>query len=233
MSAVAPIHFPPFDLDLANEQLWRGSAPISLRPKPFALLCYLVENPGRLVTKEELLKAVWPETYVSEGLLSTYIRDLRTVLGDDPAAPRFIETVVRRGYRFIAPLTTAPPVTSHKSQVPRSDAQHSALRTQHSVLVGREPELAQLHEWLAKALSGEHQVVFVTGEPGIGKTTLVDAFLHHVAASGGLWLGRGQCIEHYGAGEAYLPLLKALGRLCREGGGERLIGRVHRPVPTL
>ena len=63
---------------------------------------YLVEHPDRLVTKEELLQAVWPNTYVSEGLLSTYIRDLRAVLGDDPAAPRFIETVVRRGYRFIA-----------------------------------------------------------------------------------------------------------------------------------
>ncbi|HKA54534.1 MAG TPA: winged helix-turn-helix domain-containing protein, partial [Candidatus Binatia bacterium] len=109
MSAVAPLHFPPFRLDLANAQLWRGSEPVFLRPKPFALLRYLVENPGRLVTKEELLKAVWPETYVSAGLLHTYVRDLRDVLGDDPATPRFIETVVRRGYRFIAPLAPALP----------------------------------------------------------------------------------------------------------------------------
>ena len=112
MSAVAPIYVPPFHLDLANAQLRRGAQEIPLRPPPFALLRYLVENGGRLVTKEELLKAVWPETYVSAGLLHTYIRDLRTVLGDDTAAPRFIETVVRRGYRFIAPLTPAPPVAS-------------------------------------------------------------------------------------------------------------------------
>src|SRR5262249_2495240 len=177
MPAVARIHFPPFHLDLTNEQLWRGTQQLPLRPKPFALLRYLAENPGRLVTKEELLQAVWPETYVSEGLLSTYIRDLRAALGDDPEAPRFIETVVRRGYRFIAPLMTAPPAAGLTSPVPSSDAQHSGLSTQDSVLVGRETELAQLHGWLEKALAGERQVVFVTGEPGIGKTTLLDAFL--------------------------------------------------------
>ncbi|HEV8717306.1 MAG TPA: winged helix-turn-helix domain-containing protein [Candidatus Binatia bacterium] len=101
------LYFPPFHLDLANEQLWRGKQPLPLRPKPFALLRYLVEHAGQLVTQEELRKAVWPKTYVSEGLLSTYIRDLRTVLGDDPAAPRFIETVVRRGYRFIGTVASS------------------------------------------------------------------------------------------------------------------------------
>ncbi len=232
MQAAAFIHFPPFHLDLANEQLWQGTEPIPLRPKPFAILRYLVENPGRLVTKEELLKAVWSETYVSEGLLHTYIRDLRSVLEDNPEAPRFIETVVRRGYRFIAPLTPASPVASLPFHVPSSAPQPSGLSTQHSVLVGREPELAQLHGWLEKARSGERQVVFVTGEPGIGKTTLVDAFLHQAVTSGGLWIGRGQCIEHYGAGEAYLPLLKAFGRLCRESGGERLIALLNRHAPT-
>src|SRR5262249_47311886 len=177
-------------------------------------------------------KAVWPETYVSAGLLHTYIRDLRTVLGDDPAAPRFIETVVRRGYRFIAPLITAPPAASLKSQVPSSGTQHSGLSTQHSVLVGREPELGQLHGWLERAVAGERQLIFVTGEPGIGKTALVDTFLQQVAAEGEVWLGHGQCIEHYGAGEAYLPLLKAFGRLCREAGGERLIALLTRHAPV-
>ncbi|HEV8712202.1 MAG TPA: AAA family ATPase, partial [Candidatus Binatia bacterium] len=100
------------------------------------------------------------------------------------------------------------------------------------MVVGREVELAHLHGWLERALAGERQVVFVTGEPGIGKTTLVDAFLHHAVARGGLWLGRGQCIEHYGAGEAYLPVLKAFGRLCRESGGERLIALLNRHAPT-
>ncbi|MGH7963462.1 MAG: serine/threonine-protein kinase [Candidatus Binatia bacterium] len=81
--------------------------------------------------------------------------------------------------------------------------------------VGREGEFKQLQGWLEKALRGQRQVGFVTGEPGIGKTTLVDAFLEHVAVRGDIRVARGQCVEHYGAGEAYLPVLEALGRLCR------------------
>lgn len=90
-----------------NEQLWWGSQLLPLRPKPFAVLSYLATHPHRLVTKEELLKAVWPDVRVSEGILHTYVRDLRQVLGEDSEAPRIIETVARRGYRFIAPLTTS------------------------------------------------------------------------------------------------------------------------------
>ncbi|HEV8718818.1 MAG TPA: winged helix-turn-helix domain-containing protein, partial [Candidatus Binatia bacterium] len=215
------LFFSSFRLDLEAEQLWRGAARVPLRPKPFALLRYLVEQAGRLVSKAELRQALWPEAYVSEGLLKGYIRDLRAVLGDDPEAPQFIETVARRGYRFIASLTTQP-VASSTFQVSSSQ---SAIPNPHSAitLVGREPELARLHDWLEKSCNGWRQVVFVTGEPGIGKTTLVDAFLQQAAAGGGLWLGRGQCIEHYGAGEAYLPILAAVGRLCRAPDGERLI----------
>ena len=83
MTPVPRLQFPPFALDVATDQLWRGTLRLPLRPKPFALLRYLVEHPGRLVTKEELHQAVWPQTYVSEGLLHTYVRDLRFVLGDD------------------------------------------------------------------------------------------------------------------------------------------------------
>src|SRR5215813_6626269 len=99
------ILFSPFRLELANEQLWRDETLIPLRPKPFAVLRYLVEHPGRLVTREELQNAVWLDTYVSEGLLRGYVRELRSVLGDDANAPRFIETISRRGYRFLASTT--------------------------------------------------------------------------------------------------------------------------------
>ncbi|MGH8008247.1 MAG: winged helix-turn-helix domain-containing protein, partial [Candidatus Binatia bacterium] len=110
------LFFAPFHLDLLNEQLWREDALFPLRPKTFAVLRYLVEHPDRLVTRQELLQALWPGTYVSEGLLRGYIRDLRAVLGDDAGAPRFIETVERRGYRWIAPLT--PPQPGVSSQYP-------------------------------------------------------------------------------------------------------------------
>jgi DNA-binding winged helix-turn-helix (wHTH) protein len=215
--------FPPFRLDLVNERLWREAQEIPLRKKTFAVLRYLVEHPDQLVTKEALLDAVWAGTYVSDVAPGVCIRELRRVLGDDRQTPRFIVTVHRRGYRFIAPLSTASPVQT-------SNTQHSGLSTQDSVVVGREAELAQLHRWLGKVLSGERQIVFVTGEPGIGKTTLVDAFLHGLDANP--WVGRGQCIEHYGAGEAYMPVLEALGRLCRGPGGERLIELLSRHAPT-
>ena len=134
MATDNPILFPPFRLEPANGQLWRDETLVPLRPKSFAVLRYLVEHPGRLVTREELLKAVWPGTYVSEGLLRVYIRELREILGDDADAPRFIETVPRRGLRFLAPVTAgAAPASSPDFQAPSADTQYPTLDTQHPV----------------------------------------------------------------------------------------------------
>jgi predicted ATPase len=85
---------------------------------------------------------------------------------------------------------------------------------------------------LEKALRGERQLVFVTGESGIGKTALAEAFLEQVEAAGRMRVGRGQCVEHYGAGEAYLPILEALGRLGRGPAGQQLIEVFKRYAPT-
>jgi DNA-binding winged helix-turn-helix (wHTH) protein/predicted ATPase len=249
------IVFPPFRLDVRNEQLWRDNELLTVRPKPFAVLAYLATHPGRLVTAAELRKAVWPNTYVGEGLLRGYIREVRLVLGDDPEHPRFIETIPRRGYRFLPAVTAAPLVLSHQSSVVSEEQDRGSepqLRTDDwpltTRLVGRDTELAQLHHWLDKALRGERQVVFVLGEPGIGKTTLVDVFLSGIRGQGSgngnpapaaprsptpvPWIARGQCIEHYGAGEAYLPVLEALGQLCRQPGGEQIIALLSRYAPT-
>ena len=99
-----------------------GEQPLPLRPKPFAILRYLVAHADTLVTKADLRAAVWGKTQVAEGVLKGYLRDLRQVLGDDAAAPRFIETVARRGYRFIAPLTpNSRPVQSSTFKVPSAD----------------------------------------------------------------------------------------------------------------
>ncbi|MGH8005786.1 MAG: ATP-binding protein [Candidatus Binatia bacterium] len=175
MKPTAQLVFPPFRLDPVNEQLWRETQLVPLRPKAFAVLRFLVEHAGRLLTKEELLQGVWPHTQVSEGILKGYIRDLREVLGDNAQRPQFIETVPRRGHRFIAAVTTA--VSSAESHVSRPPPSPALL------LVGRDTELAHLHSLFAKAVGGERQMVFVTGEPGIGKTTLVDAFLAQLAES--------------------------------------------------
>jgi len=99
-------------------------------------------------------------------------------------------------------------------------------------MVGREPALAQMQNWSRRAFGGERQVVFVTGEAGIGKTTLVEAFLQRVAGDPKIRVGQGQCLEQYGAGEAYLPALEAISRLCQEPGRERLVELLRRHAPT-
>ena len=96
--------FQSFRLDTANHSLWRGQERVAIPPKPYDMLRYLVENPGRLVTHDELLEKLWPETYVNPELIRKYILDIRKTLGDRPDKPEFIETVTKRGYRFIAPV---------------------------------------------------------------------------------------------------------------------------------
>jgi DNA-binding winged helix-turn-helix (wHTH) protein len=107
MLAGQELRFAPFRLDPRNARLWRGRQLLALTPKAFAVLCHLVEHAGQLVTKEALLTAVWPEVYVSEGVLSECVREIRKALGDTPQTPRFIETVHRRGYRFIGKVVSS------------------------------------------------------------------------------------------------------------------------------
>ncbi len=96
--------FQAFRLDTADQCLWRGQERVAIPPKPYDMLRYLVENPGRLVTQDEFLEKLWPDTYVNPELIRKYILDIRKVLGDRPDKPEFIETVTKRGYRFIAPV---------------------------------------------------------------------------------------------------------------------------------
>jgi DNA-binding winged helix-turn-helix (wHTH) protein/tetratricopeptide (TPR) repeat protein len=244
------IIFDPFRLDLINQCLWRGEHRIPLMPKDFAVLRYLAEHPGRLVTKEELLQAVWAETTVGEAVLKVCMRRIRQALGDDPKSPQFIETAHRRGYRFIGKIRDQGSGIRDQGSGIRAADQFNHVHFVHSVhdeeqthdvdhhpppainLVGREAELAQLERWWEKARHGDRQVVFVTGEPGIGKTTLVEALLEQAAAAREIGIARGQCLEQYGVGEAYLPVLEALGRLCREPGQERVLTLLSRHAPT-
>lgn len=234
--------FPPFRLDVQNEQLWKDRQQITIRPKTLAVLRHLVENPGRLITKKELLDTVWAGTRVSGALPKDYIQELRKILNDDPQSPRFIETVHGRGYRFIAPLATPPSTVSRQYSgvgVAAADGTRSRIATQnftlsaqHSVFVGREAELQQLHDWLAVAMQGQRTVVFVTGEPGIGKTTLVETFLQQAMEQNDIRIARGQCLEQYGAGEAYMPMLEAVTGLCRDSKNDRLLALLRLHAPT-
>ena len=209
---------------LDRDGLWRGKQEVRLTPKALAVLRLLVERSGRVVTKQELFGAVWPDTSVSDSALTSCVQELRQALRDDARRPRYLETLHRRGYRFTAAMA--------QDAVPPRSPPVSLVLARPSALVGRESELRELHESFARAREGERQVVFVTGEPGIGKTSVVEAFLAEVAADGAVRIGRGQCVEHYGAGEAYLPILDALGRLCREPHGEQIVHGLARYAPT-
>lgn len=200
MFAADQWHFGTFRLDPAHACLWRGEDTLVLPPKPFTVLQYLVTHPNRLVTKAELLDAVWPETAVTDAVLRVAIGTVRKVLGDPAPTPRYIATVPRRGYRFLAPVTVA---------------HVSGPWVPSPLLIERDAVLQQLQRSLAHVQQGTRQVVLVTGEPGIGKTAVVETFTAQAAAQTPIWVAHGQCVEPYGPGEAYLPILEALGDLCR------------------
>jgi DNA-binding winged helix-turn-helix (wHTH) protein/predicted ATPase len=239
----AAITFAPFRLDLRAGQLFRGSEPVPLRPKTWSVLRYLTERAGVLVTKNDLLDALWPNIAVTESVMSKSIGELRVALGDSSRAPRFIETVQRRGFRFIAKVNDEWRAMSDEQK----DSTANQLVTHHSSLVtpfvGRTKEMQQLAARFAKACAGERQIVFVTGPAGIGKTALVEAFLTQLSAVSSTNnltpnnltpcpIARGGCVEQYGPREAYMPVLEALDRLARGPDADRLAVLLRRVAPT-
>ena len=109
MSSALQLVFASFRLDPGNACVWHGTEMLTLTPKAFAVLQYLVAHAGQLVTKEALLAAVWPKMAVSEAVLKVCLSEIRKALGDTVKTPRCIATVHRRGYRFIAPVTEVEP----------------------------------------------------------------------------------------------------------------------------
>src|SRR5262247_290803 len=190
--------FGPFHLDDAPGHLWQGDQAITLRPQSLALLRYLVEHPGRLVTKAELRQHVWAGTHVTDTVLRVSVHEIRQALGDVATAPRYLATVGRQGYRFLL-----------------GDAPEGAPPRTPGPLVGRQGDVEAVEQCFQQAAQGARQVVLLSGEAGIGKTTVVELVLARLDPGSGVRLARGQCAEHYGEGEPYLPFLEALGQLCR------------------
>ena len=218
-------------LDLKEGRLWNGGLPVDLRPKTWELIRYMVERPGELLSKQELIDAVWPDTIVTEASLNQAIRELRKALGDDARKPKFIETVHRRGFRFIE-------VAAEPAQAAVLPPAHARpLRPQ---LFGRQQELAQLHEQLTLAKTGKQQFLFVTGEPGIGKTSLVRTFLDDLVSNlpvdnpsdSPISVGWGQCIDQHSESEPYFPILEAIDRLARGPRGELVQQSLKKCAPT-
>jgi hypothetical protein len=162
--------------------------------------------------------------YVGDAVLKSHIHEIRQALGDAARTPRFIETVHRRGYRFVSPIRTSS--AGLLEPPPPSTLPVSAA------FVGRQEELVRLQQLLEAVRAGARHVAFVTGEPGIGKTMLLNTFLAPLRQSRAVWIAWGQCIEQYGAGAAYLPVLEALSRLLRSSDALQVIEVLRRVAPT-
>lgn len=206
--------FGAFTLDAVNECLWRDGRRIPLPPKPFAVLRYLVEHAGRLVSHDELLDALWPGIYVQPQVLRTYVLDLRRVLEDDARNPRYLQSLPKRGYCFVAAVHEA----GQQRSVPAEPA---------SVLPGRDRELALLHVAFEKAVAGERQMLFITGEWGIGKTALIERFRRELEANHSAIVATGQCVPGLGGRQEYYPLSDALRPVCGGSDAPRACRLLH------
>jgi predicted ATPase len=169
---------------------------------------------------------VWANQSVGDETLTSCVKAARRAVGDSGQAQRVIQTVHGRGLRFVAEVSVA----NAPLAAPAMPA--AAPRPPLQPLVGREAALTVLHQWYATARQGQRQVGFITGEAGIGKTAIVEAFVAQVAAEGAVWIGHGQCIDQYSTGEAYFPVLEALGRLCRGPEGAYFLAWLRQQAPS-
>jgi DNA-binding winged helix-turn-helix (wHTH) protein/tetratricopeptide (TPR) repeat protein len=197
-------------LDDQRYELRRDGQPRHLEPQVFEVLAYLVRHRDRVVTKAELLDEIWGSRFVTDSALTSRVKAARRAIGDSGREQRVIRTVHGRGYRFLAPV-------HEQGRAAPAGADP----------IGREAELGRLGALYDLAAQGRRQVVFVTGEAGIGKTTLVEAFAGEVGRERVGLVARGQCLEQRGAPEPYLPVFDALGRLCQgDPGAVALLSRV-------
>lgn len=238
--------FGPFRLEAAERRLWRGSDAVTLTDKVFELLLLLVRHRGHALTKVELMAALWPDTVVEENNLTVNISILRKALGESGSERRYIETLARRGYRFVAETKVI------EGQVHRAPASSSepagsplvgAARTHPSrpvgagrapvTFVGRQHELERLTTRFQEAVQGHGHLVFITGSPGMGKTELCEQFVSSLSiARGGPLVTVGRCLEQTGAREPYLPFLDAI-RVLLNGTHSGLVARTlstHAPT---
>ena len=224
--------FEDYTLDTQCYELRYAGVPCHLEPQVFAILRYLLAHRERVVSRQELLEHIWPERYISETTLDHRVMQARQAIGDSGQTQRAIQTLRGRGYRFVGTVEECLAPLSPAVQVPAPVGSSPLPPLSPPPLVGRDTELAQLHQWYAAACQGRRQVVCITGEMGLGKTTLVDAFLAQVVMRADLWVVCGQCINQHGPGEAYMPLLEALSQVGRSPHGGEIMALLHQYAPS-
>jgi DNA-binding winged helix-turn-helix (wHTH) protein len=246
------LSFGSFRLAHGGSSLFRYESdtlsPIRLSSRALAVLKVLIERRGELVLKDEIMAAVWPDTVVEDANLTVQISALRRVLDAGRADGSWIQTISGRGYRFLGEVTQvaaqrAEPERSlthqaagHRAapahrQEPTSAMQAAGDPPQRRVRVGRTGPLEAFDDLVQRMLTGNRQVVFVTGEAGIGKTTFVEMVTERISRRG-IGILAGHCTELFGTNEAFLPLIDALTERCREPDGDFVVQILRDHSPT-
>lgn len=196
-------------MDRQARTLWRGHVRIPLTHKAFDILRVLVDRAGHVVARDALLGAVWPDTNVHPDNVKVLIGEIRRALGDDPARPQFIRSIVKRGYVFIAPVVEAPrDLSPPAAELP--------------IFVGREAPMQQLVDAFDAAVDATRQIVFVTGDSGVGKTALCEAFMRVAARRHAMRATWARCHKTAGPSEPYCALADVVSRLTNAASGDEV-----------
>jgi DNA-binding winged helix-turn-helix (wHTH) protein len=222
--------FDKFQLDVDAQLLWNETSRISLTPKLYQLLLYFLQHPGQVISRDEIFKTVWEGRIVDDSALRLAINSLRIILHDDSKSPRYISTVYKRGYRFLANV-----MVKRNYLISKSIETNPLYYKYHAQTVldryDDTHDLAVLLDAFEHASNGKRRVVFLYGDQGVGKTALLDKFLAKVSHPT-LGILRTRCVDLIGVGEPFLPLLEALERRCREPSGRKLIEYLNHFAPT-
>jgi len=250
--------FRDIEIDSDRFELVRAGEPVRLEPQAFEVLAHLIQHRDRVVTRDELMEAIWGTIYVSDAALATRIKEARRALGDDGATQWAIRTIHRRGYRFVVeideqdgagvpqgaapaasstavltpPSATMTPPASTSVDPPNSGGGAPSKQTAPVAPLGRTAEFERLLDIFESTRDNGARVVFITGEAGIGKSTLVGDFMRYVSRLDDVLVGRGQCIEGHGSGEAYLPFLDSIGQLASGPRGGVAVRALQLEAPT-
>ncbi len=190
----------PIVLDVHQQRLHVGESVIPLSPKAFLLLQLLASREGQLISHKEITQLLWPDTFVDPNNHKKYILEIRRAVGDNPLKPRYIETLSKRGYRLLA---TVKLITSTSPNL-YSSVSHG--------FVGRQENLSTLESLRTKALTGERQIIFITGMPGMGKSALIRHFLQSLPYPTRYFVA--SCIESKRSKEEFAPLSEIFENLC-------------------
>ncbi|MBK8814539.1 MAG: winged helix-turn-helix domain-containing protein [Methylococcaceae bacterium] len=222
--------FGQFRLNTDTQLLSCVDSSIRLQPKIYRLLLFFLRNPGRLISKADLLNEVWQGRIVEDTSVRLAINSLRKALHDEIRAPRYILTSTKNGYQFLAEV---------KIVTEKNDAYLDSVLRFHETpqrqlpypQSSRQIALTELVDAFRSVHGGQRKLVFLKGKQGRGKTRLIEEFLHEIAACDFDVL-RSRCVFLGKAAEPFMPILEALERRCLKSGGDWLIERLFRVAPT-